>query len=231
MADEADLLQPPRLVDDADLPRVPRQARGRAMRAALLAAALRLFGARGYEAIGVEEIATQAGTGVGSFYAYFRGKQQILLVLLQEYLGALWALDLMATELGADPPEAIERALRRALAPDRAYAGLWRAWREAVLTRPELRPIDGHITRRMQAYVAAMIERARPTGRVRPDLDVGATAYLANALMLQLAQAGELEDEDAVLAAAARMLSHAIFVDAPRPDSPRGHGGNGGAQR
>ena len=68
---------------------------------------------------------------------------------------------------------------------------------------------------RMQAYVAAMIERARPAGRLRPDLDVDATAYLANALMLQLAEAGDPRAEDAILAAAARMIYHAIFVDEP----------------
>jgi AcrR family transcriptional regulator len=59
----------PRLLQEADLPRVPRQARSRAKRQALLDAALRLFAQRGYEAVGIEEIAAAAQTGVGSVYA------------------------------------------------------------------------------------------------------------------------------------------------------------------
>jgi AcrR family transcriptional regulator len=202
----------PRLVDEAELPRLPRQARSQAKRRALLDAALRLFAARGYEAVGIEEIAGTARTGVGSVYAYFRGKQQLLLVLMQEYLAAMQALDLRAPFAAEHPLLAIEWALRRALVPDRAYAGLWRAWREAVLTHEELRPLDRAIADWMRDGVATLIEAARPSGRLRPDLDVSATATVINATAWQLSQSGG-EDETTVIAAAARMIYHAIFAD------------------
>ncbi len=204
----------PRLIETAELPRVPRQARSQAKRQALLDAALRLFSARGYEAVGIEEIAAAAQTGVGSVYAYFRSKQQLLLVLVQDYLAVLQALDLRAPFATADPVSAIEWALRRALVPDRAYAGLWRAWREAALTHEELRPLDRAITEWMRDAVAALIEDARDSGRLRPELDVSATAVVINAIAFQLGQ-GALADDAAVVAAAAKMISHAIFADTP----------------
>src|SRR5215813_1056505 len=132
----------PLLIDEAELPRLPRQARSRATRRSVLAAALRLFAERGYDAVGIEEIAATARTGVGSVYAYFRSKRQLLLVLMQEYLGIMQALDLRSPFTAHDPVVAIEHALRQALVPDRAYAGLWRAWRDAVLSHEELRPLD-----------------------------------------------------------------------------------------
>ena len=205
----------PRLLQEAELPRIPRQARSQAKRQAVLAAALRLFSERGYEAVGIEEIATAAQTGVGSVYAYFRSKQQLLLVLMQTYLAVLQELDLRApfTEAPGDRVSAIASALRQALVPDRAYAGLWRAWREAVSRHAELRPRDAAIAEWMRLGVATLIEGARASGRLRPDLDVVATAAVINAIAWQLSLVPP-HDEAAVIAAAANMIFHAIFTDA-----------------
>jgi AcrR family transcriptional regulator len=206
----------PRLIEEAQLPRIPRQARSRALRQALLDAALRLFSERGYETVGIEEIAAAAQTGIGSVYAYFRGKQQLLLMLMQEYLAVLQGLDLSAPFAAEDRVAAIESALRRALVPDRDYAGLWRAWREAVSRYEELRPLDLAIAEWMRLGVAALIEEGRASGRLRPDLDVSATAAVINAIAWQLSQVSP-PDETAVIAAAAKMIYHAIFTDA-QPD-------------
>jgi AcrR family transcriptional regulator len=202
----------PRLIEEAQLPRIPRQARSRALRQALLDAALHMFSERGYESVGIEEIAIAAQTGIGSVYAYFRGKQQLLLVLMQEYLAILQGLDLGAPFATEDRVAAIESALRRALVPDRAYAGLWRAWREAVSRYEELRPLDLAIAEWMRLGVAALIEQGRTTGWLRPDLDVSATAVVINAIAWQLSQVSP-PDEAAVIAAAAKMIYHAIFID------------------
>ncbi len=212
MSSPSNLPPAPRLVEEADLPRVPRQERSRAKRQALLDAALRLFAQRGYEAVGIEEIAAAAHTGVGSVYAYFRSKQQLLLVLMQDYLAVMQALDLGSPFAAGDRALAVESALRRALMPDRAYAGLWRAWREAALTHEELRPLDRAIAEWMRVSVAVLIEDARGSGRMRQGLDVSATAAVINAIAWQLSQVPE-EDDEAVLAAAARMIYHAIFAD------------------
>ncbi len=89
---------------------------------ALLETALALFGERGCEAVSVEEIVARAGSSVGTFYAYFRSKQQILLVLLQQYLDVMHSLNLLSFDLGRAPLETIMGIIQKAIEPDRAYA-------------------------------------------------------------------------------------------------------------
>jgi hypothetical protein len=137
---------------------------------------------------------------------------------MQDYLAAMQALDLGAPFAGGDRVDgvaSIESALRRALVPDRAYAGLWRAWHEAVSKHGELRPADRAIAAWMRAGVVALIEGGRAAGHLRPDLDVSATAAVINTIAWQLSQAPQeaAQDDAAVLAAAARMIYHAIFAD------------------
>jgi len=62
---------------------VRRKAR---TRAALLGAARRLFAERGFESTTIAEIAEHADTAIGSFYNYFRTKEDLLAVLLEETL-------------------------------------------------------------------------------------------------------------------------------------------------
>ena len=67
-----------------------RNGRRRAQtRADLLAAARRVFAARGYHDAGIAEITAEAEVGVGTFYLHFRDKDELLTVFLQEGLGAL----------------------------------------------------------------------------------------------------------------------------------------------
>ena len=60
-----------------------RQAR---TRAALIAAAQRLFAAKGIEATTISEIAEEADIAVGSFYNYFETKEELLAALLASAL-------------------------------------------------------------------------------------------------------------------------------------------------
>ena len=66
-----------------------RNARRRARtRAALLGAARHLFAERGPEQTTIAEIAERADTAIGSFYNYFRTKEDLLAALLEETLSA-----------------------------------------------------------------------------------------------------------------------------------------------
>ena len=212
MPTKAQLLPVPQLVNERDLPRVPQQAHSRTKRDALLAAALALFGEHGYETVKIEEIATHAGSGVGTFYAYFRSKQQLLVVLMQRYLEAMLALDLLTVDRTQSLLAIISQAVRRAFVPDRAYAGLWRAWREAAVVDPDLTAIDRQITAWMDTNVVVLIENFAMLAPLRSDLDRQATATVMNAMLLQLSQQPLLQS-DAVLEAAAKMIYHALFVE------------------
>lgn len=212
MPTKAYLSPVPQLVNEQDLPRVPQQARSRTKRDAMLEAALVLFREHGYEAVRVEEIATRAGSGVGTFYAYFRSKQQLLLVLMQRYLETMLALDLLTVDRTQSLRAIISQAVRRAFIPDRAYAGLWRAWREAVTIDPDLATIDRQLTCWMDTNVVVLIENFATLAPLRADLDRQATATVINAMLLQLSQ-HPLLGSDAVLEAAANMIYHTLFVE------------------
>jgi|GEM_PF-5362265 len=57
----------------------PRQARSLRTRAAIIEAALRSWGARGYAAVTVDEICAEAGIAKGAFYFHYRSKADLLI--------------------------------------------------------------------------------------------------------------------------------------------------------
>jgi AcrR family transcriptional regulator len=81
-------------------------------RAALLIAARRRFGDQGVDATTVVEIAEEADIAIGSFYNYFRTKEDLLATLLEEVLTE--QLQRMETRRSGitDPAEAISVAHR-----------------------------------------------------------------------------------------------------------------------
>lgn len=66
-----------------------RTLRSQASRAALLEAGRQLFLDCGYRAVTVSQIAKQAGVAHGSFYNHFRGKDDLLLCILEELTAVL----------------------------------------------------------------------------------------------------------------------------------------------
>src|SRR5215469_14935152 len=123
------LTRRPNLLAGEDLPPAPVQERSLEKRARLKAAALALFGERGYEGTAIEEIASRADLAVGGFYQHFRSKRQLLLALMDELLEKLSSLDLRP---GAahDVRGGLGDLLSRAFAHDLAYLGAYRAWQE-----------------------------------------------------------------------------------------------------
>jgi AcrR family transcriptional regulator len=86
-----------------------RKARTRAM---LLAAARRLFAAKGAEATTIAEIAEEADIGVGSFYNHFRTKDEVLAALLSEALSEQLRLLQLRQQQVEDPAERVAIAHR-----------------------------------------------------------------------------------------------------------------------
>lgn len=65
-------------------PLVPATARGEATRKKLLTAAEGEFGSKGFHLASVSSITTRAGVGQGTFYLYFRTKEEIFVTLVRE---------------------------------------------------------------------------------------------------------------------------------------------------
>ncbi len=81
-------------------------------RSAILACALDLFASRGYDAVGVQEIADAAGITKPTLYHYFGSKHGLLEALLDEQLGPLLAALEQAADYQHDVKGAIERVVR-----------------------------------------------------------------------------------------------------------------------
>jgi len=103
------------------------QRRKARTRAALLAAARQLFAARGVDGTTIAEIAEHADIAIGSFYNYFRTKEELLDALLEEELARqLRLLELRQAQV-EDPAEKISvahRHLIRVAQTDRDWAWL-----------------------------------------------------------------------------------------------------------
>jgi AcrR family transcriptional regulator len=66
--------------------RIPKQKRSIETKTRIKEAALSLFAEKGIHNTNSNEIALEAGTAIGSFYAYFSNKKSLLLELLEDYL-------------------------------------------------------------------------------------------------------------------------------------------------
>lgn len=70
-------------------PLVPATPRGEATRRKLIAAAEEEFGSKGFHHASVSSITTRAGVGQGTFYLYFRTKDEVFVTLVREFGRAL----------------------------------------------------------------------------------------------------------------------------------------------
>jgi AcrR family transcriptional regulator len=206
---------PPALLAGEDVPPAPRQARSIDRRERLNRAALRRFGKQGYAATSLEQIAGDAGMPVGAVYLHYRSKRQLLLSLMNDLLTGLseLSLDLPVRE---DPREALDQLLRRGFEQDLRYLGAYRAWREAVLSDPDLARKQALIQRWTTARVAGVFRRLRLLPRARRDIDVEETARLLDSVLWDLlSQAARRRDPnlDRTVDATVRLIYHTLFFD------------------
>jgi len=205
----------PRLLDAGTSPPRPRQERSWGKRALLLGAALALFAEKGYESTSIDAIALRAGVAVGSFYQHFRNKRQLLLMLMDQLLEGLERLDLRP-KAAKSIRAGLRALLRSAFSQDLAYAGAYRAWREAILLDPTLAPHQARIARWTRARVQGVFQDLLELPGARKDVNVSVLARLMDRLFWDLLgqasslPAGELE---AVLESTTDLLYHALFRD------------------
>ncbi|MGQ9896764.1 MAG: TetR/AcrR family transcriptional regulator [Acidobacteriota bacterium] len=109
---------------------LPKQERSRRTREKLILAAAQLFEERGFEKTTSNDIAAAAGVSIGSFYAYFSDKRQILLLLFEqltaERLDAVFSNFTEEDLTGGDLRGCIERCIHRTFANKAATPGLTR---------------------------------------------------------------------------------------------------------
>jgi AcrR family transcriptional regulator len=209
----------PQLLAGEDIPPAPVQRRSVEKRQRVVRAALALFAERGYERTSLDEIAERAHVAVGGIYLHFRGKRQLLLVLMDELLEHLAALDL-APRASSDVRSALHAMLTRAFATDLTYLGAYRAWSEAARADRELEALDRQIRVWTTGRVRAVFEHLQRLPGARPDVDVAALARMMDVLFWnQLARAAILRPAELRewISAATHLIYHALFLDLSEP--------------
>ena len=157
----------------------PRPRRGRPGHdlSAVLAAAVRLFNERGYEATSMDDVAKRLGITKSTLYHHVSGKEELLRFAVDQ---ALDALDQAMDEVSAEPGPAIQRLemlIRRSvlvLAERLEYVTLLLRVRgnteveqEALVRR---RIFDAHVT--------TLVMQAQAEGSIRPDVPPATAARL-----------------------------------------------------
>lgn len=218
----------PDLLSGQHFPPPPKQERSRKKRNALLQSALALFAQRGYEETNIEDIAHHAGVAVGGFYQHFTSKRQILLVLMDRLLQEVFTLTPGDEQANfQNIQESIAYLVRRGLQVDWAYAGAYRAWREASIQDGELRNLNSQIEQWTASQLEFMLRMLLQMPGTRQNVDVATLAWELNLLFFRLAEV-PLEDPhliDALVSSITHLIYHGLFTDEheswpPPPTTP-----------
>lgn len=152
----------------------PLTKRGEATRARLLDAAEAVFAELGYHEASIVKITEKAGMGLGTFYLYFEGKQQIFEHLVVD-LNRRVRHAMAEAMSGADSRIAAERAGFEGFFRFTAdHPALYRVVREAEFVSPEVLRL--HYTRIVEGYEAGL-RAAQGAGDVDRALDPTVTAW------------------------------------------------------
>jgi len=205
----------PRVLEGEDLLPEPVQQRSIAKRERIKAAALALFGERGYERTSLEDIAHRAEVAVGGVYLHFRSKRQLLLVLMDDLLERLSDLDLTPAP-APDVRTALHGLLSHAFSADLHYLGAYRALSEAVHVDPTLQAKDQQIHRWTNSRITALFQRLQQLPGARPDVDARALGRTMDVVFwTQLARAAALRPRELRewISVTTDLIYHALFLD------------------
>jgi AcrR family transcriptional regulator len=151
----------------------PRQLRSTQQKAEtrerLYRAAVRLFASRGLAATTVEDITREAGVAKGTFFNYFRSKEQVLGVLAEiHHANVRSAVEAASTAKGSVKP-ALQELFRLNAAEFSEGAALTRALFSAVLLDGEMRKQMKHGMATGRQMLQAVIVRGQENGELRTD--------------------------------------------------------------
>ena len=165
---------------------MPTSARTACTRHQLLEAARDAFAERGYRATTVAEIVSRAQTARGTFYLYFRNKDDVFGEVLAENCEELLRETAGRYPVG-DRRAAVEAATRDYLRAFSRRRGVWRAMLEAFGGPGEVERQWLALRERFVDRIARNLRRGRDAGEVRDDLDPVLTAEALAAMTEWLA--------------------------------------------
>jgi AcrR family transcriptional regulator len=153
----------------------------------LLAAARDAFEERGYRATTVAEIVSRAKTARGTFYLYFRNKDEVFAEVLAENCEDLLARTSGKYAFATDRRAAVEQAVADYMEAFASRRGIWRAMLEAMggPSGVEAQWLD--LRSRFVDRMQINLRRSQARGQIREDVDLELTAEALTAMIEWLA--------------------------------------------
>lgn len=149
----------------------PKTARGEATKKAILVAAERVIGAKGYNDASIGHITSEAGVAQGTFYIYFKTKEEVFSELVLE-MGRLVRHTISEATLGVENRLEAEKAgLTAFLEFVQAHPDLYRIVQEALFVDPGAYRAyysafaDGYRSGLSEAQMAGQISAGDPDTR------------------------------------------------------------------
>lgn len=205
--------------------RPPQQARSRATRRRVLAAAIACFERHGFEETTTAMIAARAGVAVGSVYNYFHDKRALILELLDETRRELVdriveGLDPAGWRGKTDPRIRVRRLIDTVFHAQSLRPGIQRILWARYFRDPDFAvPFDA-IRARLQEAIVDFVSAIDEQGLCRPALDRRMAPFvILNAVQWNATQAymnGDPRFVDRAARATAELVASYVFAD-PRP--------------
>lgn len=157
-----------------------RQEQAAATRRHLLDAAGAVFEERGYKATTVGAITDRANTAHGTFYLYFRNKEDAFCQVIESVIVDELAGNVVVP-LDDAPRPAMEEGIRAFLSVYDKHTGLWRALLEGMLQSPRVQQMWLDLRRDLVVRLSDTFAAQQRSGRVR-EFDTMTVAHALAAM-------------------------------------------------
>ncbi len=142
---------------------------------AMLDAAERCMVRHGYQATTMQQIASDAGCAIGTFYLYFKSKEDLFHAIVERHGKVMFARIREAFEREQDPVQKIQAGIRQHLVYADRHRGVFRLFFEAMPMRYRMleKSLTGQTKQQNDAYCTMereAIATAQKQGRIRADV-------------------------------------------------------------
>src|SRR3954469_3887111 len=178
----------------------------------ILAAAVRVFAAQGFEATRVGDVAKEAGVAYGLVYHYFGSKDAVLEAVFREQWGRLLAAVALAEETGDTAPEQLGLVVKIVLRTWRDDPNLVRLLVREITRSPHIQDELDEIGQAF-ASLERIVRRGQDEGTFRGDVDARIAAFMLYGALEEVLTGwvlGQLADDAAHVSSAEREVIASI---------------------